>query len=236
MARIRTLKPGFWTDPELVGIPFEARLFFIGTWTFADDYGVLKDEPARLRMQIMPADPVDAAAIVDLLVEHNLLLRRVAADGTRVLVIRTFCDHQKIDLRKKGRWGHPDEFTAPDGPTPRPVAPIRADEPENADTGTPVLDWTGRDPSPQPPKPIAIERVNAILKGAVELAFAKAKDSRDPPRHPMKWKAWKAEQLREEQSERLQDLLGTFGRAPDSVLAAALLGDTHSLSPYREAV
>lgn len=30
MARIRSIKPEFWTDPEVVGMPMEARLFFIG--------------------------------------------------------------------------------------------------------------------------------------------------------------------------------------------------------------
>lgn len=234
MARIRTLKPSTWTDPELVSLPFEARLFFIGTWTFADDYGVLKDEPERLKLEIMPADPVDAGAIVDQLVDARLLLRRIAPDGTRVLVIRTFCVHQKIDTRKKGRWGHPDEFRSADEQPdaqerdlPRPDAPERDDARPSALSSS-GLDGTGLDPSPLPP-----ERIDAIYRQAVELAYTAAKDSKSPPRHPLRWKAWKLDQLREEHSQRLEELLTNFARAPDGVLAAALLGDTHSLGHYR---
>ena len=39
MARIRTIKPEFWTDEKVVTLPFEARLLFIGMWNFCDDEG-----------------------------------------------------------------------------------------------------------------------------------------------------------------------------------------------------
>lgn len=120
--RIRSLKPDFWTDPAVVGLPAISRLFFIGSWNFADDYGVLKDDPERLRLQILPSDPVDAVAIVAELVAADLLLRRVAPDGTAVLVIRTFCAHQRIDSRATGRWGKPDTF-AEQGEQDLPASP-----------------------------------------------------------------------------------------------------------------
>lgn len=126
MARIRSIKPEVWTDPDVVACSPLARLLWIGSWNHADDYGVLKDDPARLKLQILPADQCDPLELVDELVRKNLLLRRVAPDGTRVLVIRTFCVHQKIDSRATGRWGHPDEFTTPTetpGPQPSPTSP-----------------------------------------------------------------------------------------------------------------
>ena len=33
MARSRNIKPGFFSNDELVELPFEARLLFIGLWT-----------------------------------------------------------------------------------------------------------------------------------------------------------------------------------------------------------
>ena len=111
MARIRSIKPEFWSDPQVVALPMAARLLFIGCWNHADDYGVLKDDPARLKLQILPGDDVDPVHLIDELVAANLVLRRVAPDGTSVLVIRTFCEHQRIDKRSTGRWGHPDDFT-----------------------------------------------------------------------------------------------------------------------------
>lgn len=120
MARIRTIKPEFWTDPDVVACSMAARLFFIGCWNHADDYGVLKDEPDRIRLQVMPADDVDACAIVDELVERRLLVRMVTPDGTQVLVVRTFLIHQKIDRRSVGRYGDPSTFTLAES---RPIPP-----------------------------------------------------------------------------------------------------------------
>lgn len=130
MARIRSIKPEVWSDPDVVACSPLARLLWIGTWNHADDYGVLKDDPGRLKLQILPADDVDPHALVGELVDRQLLLRKVAPDGTRVLVIRTFCVHQKIDRRATGRWGIPDDFTdPPDPPTRRPAPPVRDESP-----------------------------------------------------------------------------------------------------------
>jgi hypothetical protein len=135
MARIRSVKPEFWTDPDVVALSPLARLFFIGTWNHADDYGVLRDDPSRLKLQILPADEANAGELVDVLVDAGLLLRRVAPDGTNVLVIRTFCVHQKIDRRAVGRWGHPDDFTRnPADPHQSPPIPTGS---------TPGLEGTG---------------------------------------------------------------------------------------------
>lgn len=128
MARIRSIKPEVWNDPGVVSCSPLARLLWIGTWNHADDYGVLKDDPDRLKLQILPADQCDPHALVDELVDKGLLLRRIAPDGTPVLVVRTFCVHQKIDKRATGRWGQPDTFTAPPAPTnPDQSPPIPPD-------------------------------------------------------------------------------------------------------------
>lgn len=110
MARIRSIKPEFWSDPEVVACSPLARLLFVGSWNQADDFGVVKDDPERLRLQVLPADEVDADALVDELVKHNLLLRLTTPDGVKVLLIRTFCVHQKIDNRAVGRYGRPEDF------------------------------------------------------------------------------------------------------------------------------
>lgn len=125
MARIRSVKPEFWTDPEVVACSAYARLFFIGCWNHADDYGVLKDDPAGLKLKVLPADDVDPFALVLELVQRRLLLRRVAPDGSRVLVVRSFCQHQKIDRRSPGRYGEPSEFS--DAPSESPPIPTTPD-------------------------------------------------------------------------------------------------------------
>lgn len=95
MARIRTIKPEFWTDEKIVQLPYEARLFFIGLWNFCDDDGYLMNEPNRLRMQILPNDNVDPTMIIDLLCCAGLLDLCETEDAP-VLLVRHFKDHQKV--------------------------------------------------------------------------------------------------------------------------------------------
>jgi len=97
MARIRSIKPEFWTDEKIVQLPYEARLMFIGLWNFCDDGGFLWDEPRRIKMQIMPDDDVDAESIIDLLSVVGLIDIYENSDGKRFLAIKHFADHQKVD-------------------------------------------------------------------------------------------------------------------------------------------
>lgn len=178
MARIRSVKPEFWSDPDVVALPMAARLLFIGCWNHADDYGVLKDDPGRLKLQVLPGDDVDAAELVDLLVAANLLLRRVAPDGTRVLVVRTFCEHQRIDKRAAGRWGHPDEFVeSPDcSDTPAPSPPIPttpADSPPRTGLEGTGLEGTSTPSSDSPPPRLSAvpDRPSPSATDAVRTVF-----------------------------------------------------------------
>ena len=56
MARIRTIKPEFWTSDQVVECSFAARLLFIGMWNFCDDYGVHPASLRKLKMEIFPGD------------------------------------------------------------------------------------------------------------------------------------------------------------------------------------
>lgn len=100
MARIRTIKPEFWTDGAVVSLSPLARLFFIGTWNFAMcDQGHLPDDPIRLKLQILPMDDVDPKTLINELIEAGRLVRLEAADGRAYLHIRRFTDHQKVEKR-----------------------------------------------------------------------------------------------------------------------------------------
>ncbi len=110
MARIRTIKPEFWTDPLMVSLPYEVRLFYIGLWNFADDWGCLENEPLRLRLQVLPADPVDAEELVETLIRHGRLERLVDADGTVFLHLAKFEEHQKVDKRSASKYGLPETW------------------------------------------------------------------------------------------------------------------------------
>lgn len=124
LARIRTIKPEFWTSPGVVSLDPYARLLFIGSWNFADDFGLLPDDPERLRLQVLPADPVDAEQLVAGLLSCGMYERVTAPSGDQLLLIPTWDRHQKIDSRTKGKWGNPTEWGTPPDPTrPHPAPP-----------------------------------------------------------------------------------------------------------------
>lgn len=100
MARIRTIKPDFWTDEKIVELSFEARLFFIGSWNFADDNGNLQRSAKKLKMQIFPADALDCEPLIQSLMAHGLL-SEYEVNGEKYLHIKGFTAHQVINRPSK---------------------------------------------------------------------------------------------------------------------------------------
>lgn len=104
MARIRTVKPEFWTDEKVVAMSPLARLFFIGLWNFVDDDGRAPYSPARLKMQILPADPADVSEILGE-IRREKLITVYEVDGKEYFQVCGFSKHQKVDNRSKSK--HP---------------------------------------------------------------------------------------------------------------------------------
>lgn len=98
MARIRTIKPDFWTDEKVVELDVWTRLLFIGLWNFADDDGRMVASARRIKMQIFPADDVDIRRGLDELADSDLI-ELYSIDGMEYLQVRNFSKHQKIDRR-----------------------------------------------------------------------------------------------------------------------------------------
>lgn len=94
MAKIRGIKPEFWTDEDVVELSIPARLLFIGMWNFACDNGHLDDKPRQIKMRILPADDVDIDALLDELEQAD----RIVRDGT-IITIPKFTQHQKPHKR-----------------------------------------------------------------------------------------------------------------------------------------
>ena len=92
----------FWLDEKIGSLPPEARLLYIGTWSLADDNGVLRGNPAYIRSQLFAYDEEVTAADVrrwiELLTAERMLVPFVHR-GEHYLLVRRFRDHQKIDAR-----------------------------------------------------------------------------------------------------------------------------------------
>ena len=102
MARIRTIKPEFWEDEKIGKLPIPCRLFFIGCWNFADDFGVIKGNAALLKSQIFPYDEnlrvSEIKKWIDALVDARMLVPIIHAEESHYF-IRTFRSHQVLDKR-----------------------------------------------------------------------------------------------------------------------------------------
>ncbi len=117
MARIRTIKPEFWSSRQIVECSPTARLLFIGLWSFSDDAGHHPADALRLKMEVFPGDPFDEQEIVGWVEE----LLRMGLVSTYVVDTKEFWSitgwkHQRID---KPTYRHP---SPPDSSTPsRPL-------------------------------------------------------------------------------------------------------------------
>lgn len=96
MARIRTIKPEFWTDEALTECSLNARLLFIGTWNFADDKGNLENSAKQLKMKVFPADSIRVQPLLDELITHGLLIE-YSVNDKKYLHIKGFSKHQVIN-------------------------------------------------------------------------------------------------------------------------------------------
>lgn len=102
MARIRTIKPEFWTSEQVVECSPTARLMFIGMWNFADDAGRLVHSPKRIKMSIFPGDDISSENVLGMLQElsKNGLIDIYAVDGVEYIQV-TGWRHQRIDKPQK---------------------------------------------------------------------------------------------------------------------------------------
>lgn len=109
MARIRTIKPDFWTDESLTECSLSARLLFIGMWNFSDDNGNIQRSAKQLKMKIFPADAIDCEPLVQELMTHGLLIEYLVS-GVKFLNIKGFLKHQLINRPSKSNIPPP-QFT-----------------------------------------------------------------------------------------------------------------------------
>ena len=73
MARIRTIKPEFFTSEDIVCLTPLARLFYVSLWCEADREGRLAWKPKTLKMRYLPADDADPEVLGTELVGAGLI-------------------------------------------------------------------------------------------------------------------------------------------------------------------
>lgn len=106
MARIRTIKPEFWTDAKTGTLPEFSKCLFLGLLNHADDYGVLEWQPVEWRAKIFPYHSDTTTGAVQRALSGDLLERGLlvlfaftddAGETRRYAFIQNFCRHQVIN-------------------------------------------------------------------------------------------------------------------------------------------
>lgn len=115
MARARNIKPAFFTNDDLVQLPMQDRMLFIGLWTLADREGRLEDRPMRIKMQVFPADDINVDESLTRLASTGMLIR-YEVDGGRYIEIVNFTKHQRPHVKEAASEIPP--YTGENEPTP----------------------------------------------------------------------------------------------------------------------
>lgn len=96
MARIRTIKPEFFTSEDIVALAPITRLLFIALWCEADKRGRMSWKPNTFKMRYLPGDNCDIESLCAELVSGGLV--RLYGDG--LAYIPSFEKHQHVNPRE----------------------------------------------------------------------------------------------------------------------------------------
>lgn len=102
MARIRTIKPEFWTDDLIGSLARDHRLLFIATWNLADDEGLLRWSAPYLKGAVFPYDDdigiADVESAMETLVGARVVFPYLGGRSQQKLAyVVNFHKHQKVN-------------------------------------------------------------------------------------------------------------------------------------------
>src|SRR5471030_1694617 len=96
MARIRTIKPEFFTSDDICALSPLARLLYVGLWCEADRDGRLVWTPGVMKRRYLPDDACDIEVLGAELVGRGLI--RLYGEG--LACIPSFARHQHVNIRE----------------------------------------------------------------------------------------------------------------------------------------
>lgn len=130
MARIRTIKPDFFTSLTIADLTPEQRLTFIGLWTHVDDAGRCVDDPRLIKAALWPLDDRTAADIeIDLkALTESSLITRYTLNRKRYLAVTNWDEHQRINRPTESK------LPAPEDGDPTPPDPVTRHESDSLNT------------------------------------------------------------------------------------------------------
>ncbi|WP_313488609.1 DnaT-like ssDNA-binding domain-containing protein [Pseudescherichia sp.] len=105
MARIRTIKPEFWTDEDMADLSEPACLLAIGLLNYADDEGFFNANPKLIKAAVFPIrEPsVPIPVLIRELSNCGYLTLFSTSDGKQFGLITNFLKHQVVNKAKESK-------------------------------------------------------------------------------------------------------------------------------------
>ena len=100
MARIRSIKPQFWTDGKIRRLSDTTALFFISLWNFCDDSGFIELDTLEISMKVARWRSQDIMRLLRGL--HGAGMIRLSTSHGLVMIASW--QHQKIDKPRPSKW------------------------------------------------------------------------------------------------------------------------------------
>ncbi|MGW3711373.1 hypothetical protein ACWDN6_14650 [Streptomyces albogriseolus] len=120
MARIRTIKPEFFTSLTIADLTPEQRLTFIGLWTHVDDEGRCVDDARLIKAAVWPLDDRTAADVEGDLtaLTESSLISRYTLTRRSYIAVNGWREHQRINRPTKSKYPAPDQGEPSPAPAP----------------------------------------------------------------------------------------------------------------------
>ncbi|MDP3952615.1 hypothetical protein [Microbacterium sp.] len=115
MARIRSVKPGYFTSLDTAGqLSRDCRLHFAGLWTYADDHGRGVDDSRLIKAAVWPLDddiqgPEVEALQAELEAAGRIVRYVDSTNGRRYFEITNWADHQKPNRPQDSSYPAPND-------------------------------------------------------------------------------------------------------------------------------
>jgi hypothetical protein len=174
MARIRTIKPEFFTSEDIVALSPLARLLYIALWCEADKEGRMTWKPTTFKLRYMPGDNCDINALCQEIVGRGLV--KLYDDG--LAYIPSFSSHQHINPREAASQ-LPEPQTKPRVSTRQPRVSTSANLDVHAQVGREGKGKEGKEDSAEPqsdstPTPVEPPVVMMPLNDNSEFAICQS--------------------------------------------------------------
>lgn len=175
MARIRSIKPEYWSSEQVMECSPIARLLFIGLWNFCDDAGNHVASERTIKAEIFPGDDISSADVRRLLDElsSNKLIAFYTNDSKDYLHVTGWRKHQKID---RPTYKHPaysesdrralDESSPPEGSGVEGSGEEGKEQSSLRSDSSPQLSLTGTTAPPTDAKAKTKARIQQIAEDA----------------------------------------------------------------------